>query len=197
MKHIILLSIVLTSRLFGQGTLIYDQQSATNGVATFGSSIRPNDQSGQSFTPGLSAVGFVQFQLADFSPGPGVAAIIAVNLWADSLGGTFLGSTDPIPLPAGFFGNPTFFFSAPVPVLPGTQYYFEPVIQAGGGNNSWFMMGDLYNYPGGAFIFQGQATATDRWFREGIVVPEPSCFSLLLMGIGSLWLLRRTKTSIA
>ena len=47
----------------GQGTLIYDQQSATNGIATFGASINQSQPIGQAFTPSFASVGFVQLQL--------------------------------------------------------------------------------------------------------------------------------------
>jgi hypothetical protein len=199
MKHIILLSIAAllwTARVLGQGMLIYDQQSATNGIGTFGAHINLIQPGGQSFTPSLSGVGFVEFQLRDRSPSPGVAAIIAVNLWSGSIGGTLLGSTEPVSLPAGFFGNTNFLFSAPVPVVSETRYYFQPIIQSGG-NDDWLILGDRYNYPvvRGTYIFRGIATEYDLWFREGIVVPEPLSFYLILFGLGGLLLFRRIRTT--
>jgi hypothetical protein len=40
-----------------------------------------------------------------------------------------------------------------------------------------------YNYPGGTAFYHGVSDPTeDLWFREGIVVPEPSSIFLLLTG---------------
>lgn len=175
----------------GQGTFFYDQQSATNGIATFGTSINQGQPIGQAFTPSLSAVGFVQLQLQNnFNL---TNATIAVHLWADSLGGTYLGSTEPIALPAGYFALATTFrFANQVAVTPGNTYYFQPVIQLGG-NNDWIVSLDYYSYPGDYF-FQGvaQPGGLQFWFREGVVVPEPSALLLLGLGLGALLLFRRT-----
>ena len=106
----------------GQGTFVYDQQSATNGIATFGASISQGEPIGQAFTPSLSGVGFVQLQLLNsFNL---TNATIAVNLWADSLGGTFLASTERLSLPAGYgMRTTTFRFGSPVTLTPGSTYY--------------------------------------------------------------------------
>ena len=120
----------------GQGTLLYDQQSATTGIAHFGNSINQSQPIGQAFTPSLSAVGFVQLQLFNgFNP---TNATIAVNLWADSLGGTLLGTTEPVSLPARFgTSNTNFLFLSPVAVTPGNTYYFQPIIQSAGNNDCY------------------------------------------------------------
>ena len=67
---------VLTAH--GQGTLTYDQQSATNGIGTFFTSINQSQPIGQAFTPSLSAVGFVQLQV--FNGLNLTNATLAVNL---------------------------------------------------------------------------------------------------------------------
>src|SRR5438874_1133118 len=79
----------------GQG-LIVDQASGTiDEVLTIGTQIPPN-QIAQSFTPSLSAVGFIQF--SEFVPGnPGNDDVtFAVNLRADAYNGPILSSTDPV-----------------------------------------------------------------------------------------------------
>ena len=105
----------------GQGTMIYDQQSATNQGPAGGDAGAPigwQQPMGQSFTPALSAVGFVQFKFADPSRGDGVGATVYVNVLADFISGTVLASTTPVFMPDGFFwGTTSFFFSAPVPVM--------------------------------------------------------------------------------
>ena len=171
----------------GQGTFLYDQQSATNGIGTFFVSITEAQPLGQAFTPSLSAVGFVQLQLFNaFTP---TNATIAVNLWADSLGGTLLGTTEPLSLPARFgTANTNFLFASPVAVTPGNTYYLQPVIQSGG-NSDWFLRVDFYNYSGGALFMQGQPRTDGQvaWFREGIIVPEPSTMLLFGLGLGVLF----------
>lgn len=176
----------------GQGTLLYDQQSATNGIASGGVAINQAQPLGQAFTPSLAAVGFVQLQL--FNGFNLTNATIAVNLWADSLGGTHLGSTEPVSLPAGFGTRTTnFFFASQVAVTPGGTYYFQPVILAGG-NNDWTVGVDFYNYPG-AYYYQGvpQPGGLNFWFREGIVVPEASILTLFSVGATALWLVHRNR----
>jgi hypothetical protein len=160
---------------------MYDQQSASNGLALSGYSINQGQPLGQGFTPTLSSVGFVELEFVN-SP-TRTNATIYVNLWADSIGGTLLGSTAPVFFPANFVVGPTnFFFAAPPSVTPGTQYYLQPVIQSGG-NDSWTIQLDFYSYPDpfyghGVPLSNGQRA----WFREGILVPEPSSALLILAG---------------
>src|SRR6266545_7548571 len=67
-----------------QGTIIYDQQSSTNSLS-FGAgvSIQQNGPLGQSLTPNLSSVGFVQLILNDGNINDGLGATLLVNLRAD------------------------------------------------------------------------------------------------------------------
>ena len=123
-------------------------------------------------------------------------ATIAINLWADSLSGTLLGTTQPLDLPAGYgTANATFSFASPVALMPGSTYYFQPVIQSGG-NSDWFFRADYYDYAGGVLFTQGQPRTDGlvAWFREGIIVPEPSALSLFGLGLGVLFYARRTHT---
>ena len=187
----LLFSAVLAAQ--AQGTFVYDQQSATDGMATFLSSINRGQPIGQAFTPSLGSVGFVQIQLVNVQNLTN--ATIAVNLWGDSLGGTLLGSSDPLSLPAGYGPDTAnLLFASPVAVNPGSTYYLQPVIQAGG-NNSWFVLTDFYNYSGGALFIQGQprTDGLTAWFREGIIVPEPTVMSLLLLGLGGWFCARQIK----
>jgi hypothetical protein len=179
----------------GQGTMIYDQQSATNRTISGGAPFEAEQPAGQSFTPALSSVGFAQFEFLDPHPGDGVGASVYVNLRADSMAGTVLGSTDPVFMPDGFnYGITNFLFRTPVAVTPGTTYYLQPVLQSG--DSLWGFIVGPFDYPGGTFFAGGvpNPNGFDAWFREGTFVPEPSSGLLVLMGIAGICVARRLRT---
>jgi len=183
-----------TSTLKAQGTptFIYDQQSAAApDIATDGGEI-PSVEFGQSFTPRLNTVGFVSFELISALARPN-GAVVAVNLRADSIIGTILGTTDPISMPPGTSGNPDFVFSLPVPVTPGTTYYLEPFVLSG--DNYFIGASDSYNYAGGSAIYNGIPSPTsDLWFREGITeAPEPNTWPLILSAAAAAYCARRKR----
>ena len=180
----------------GQGTFIYDQQSVTNdnkggeGAPV----IQQSQPMGQSFTPMLNSVGFIRLWTGD-SAFNGLGAVLYVNLRSDSITGPILGSTQPVFLPDRFATRTNFIFVNPVSVTPGTTYYFQPVVQSG---DTWQIVDDLnFNYPGGTAFGGGQpAPPFDLWFREGIIIPEPTGVSLLLLGMGLFaWRQRRWRKS--
>src|ERR1051326_4495493 len=81
-RAVALLSMVSSTR--GQGTFVYDQQSVNTSVpAGILDDIQPNEPIGQSFTPSLSAVGFVRLNLSDAITRNGVGAAVYVNLRTD------------------------------------------------------------------------------------------------------------------
>jgi hypothetical protein len=180
----------------GQGTFIYDQSSATNPAAGGGgASIFGDQPMGQSFTPTLSSIGFVQFNFTDAYPGNGSGATIYVNLWSGSISnGTLLASTDPIYLPVDasrLVAN--FFFSTAVTLTPGTTYYLQPYLQSG--NVGMSIIGSQgFNYSGGTLYGNGVPDpGYNLWFQEGVIeVPEPSSLVLILLGSG-LFLYARQK----
>lgn len=171
-----------------QGTFVYDQQSSSEETQPIGGSrIQFYGSVGQSFTPSLSAVGFVRVKLYDIAPGNTLGATLVMNLRANAINGTIIGTATPLVLTDGFAGSANFFFSTAVQVVPNLTYFFETTVLSGdnwGIRNRSDAQGDV-NYPGG--MFYGGTTpffAADLWFREGIVVPEPSSVSLLLVGGG-------------
>jgi hypothetical protein len=176
----------MVSSTRGQGTFVYDQQSVNTSVpAGILDDIQPNEPIGQSFTPSLSAVGFVRLNLSDAITRNGVGAAVYVNLRTDSITGPVLGSTDPVSMPDNFDGLADFLFSAPVPVTAGATYYLQPVVLAGDTWRVGVFLGD--RYPSGTEYYQGAVLQNfDFWFREGVVVPEPGSAWLLLVGIGGL-----------
>ena len=183
MKTILVLLTILLANYdaFTQGTLVYDQQSATGGLARGGAPIQGQQPMGQSFTPSLSTVGFVQFQFDNTSGSLG--ATVYLNLVANSITGSVVAATSPVFIGNNFLGTTNFFFFGNIAIQPGIEYFFQPVLQSGDNLN---VLSDFYNYTGGAAIYSGvpRTDTRDFWFREGIVVPEPSSFALL--GISAL-----------
>jgi hypothetical protein len=176
-----------TLAALGQGTFIYDQQSATTRAISGGAPFQVEQPFGQAFTPALSSVGFVQFEFVDGYPGDGIGATVYVNLWADSLAtGSLLGSTAPVFMPDLFYGITSFLFAVPLPVTPGTTYYLQPVVQSG--DNNWVIIEGNFNYANGTWFANGQPTLDGRvlWFREGTYVPEPSSALLFALAAATL-----------
>jgi len=178
-----------------QGIFVYDQQSGDE--SWFGSGLPGAGLSimGQSFTPTLSSVGFIRLYIIGGETGSAESGSIVLNLRTSSITGPILDSTTPVTLPGGFSGTVNFFFSTPVPLTPGNTYYFQPDMS---GYASWeargFTASDANNYPGGTGFLGGTAYPNiDLWFREGIVVPEPSSALLFLAGGVFLIYVRRAR----
>jgi hypothetical protein len=177
----------------GQGMFQYDQQSADEGNLLEGSlSIGSSQPTGQSFTPTLPAVDFIRLFLFDATFANTSSGTLLINLRVDSIIGPILSESESVVLAPGFGGTVNFFFSTTVPLNPGNIYYFQPVIVSG---NSWGVnRSQFYNYSGGTAFGNGVASPTvDLWFREGIVVPEPSATVLVLIGSGMFLYVRRSQ----
>jgi len=82
-----------------------------------------------------------------------------------------------------------------VSVTPGETYFFQPFFVSGGGG--WGTLAARYGYPSGTAFFNGTSSPNiDLWFREGIVVPEPSSAWLVLLGAGMfIWCRRKNCRS--
>ena len=186
-----------TTACLAQGTFQYDQQSWPGPIpANILEYIQSNEPVGESFIPSLSAVGFVQLELFDGHPNNGVGATLYVNLRSNSIAGPILSSTDPVFLPDTPFGGgvTNFFFSGPAVVVPGTTYFFEIVVQSG---DLWLVNTLSDAYPRGEFYRQGTAQPlADLWFREGIIVPEPSSAWIMLLA-GGVWFCVRRRNEFA
>ena len=149
---------------------------------------------GQSFTPSLSAVGFIRLDLFDLNFNNGKGATVYVNVRANSITGTILGSSIPVVIPDSFGasgGFTNFVFDAAVPVVSGTVYYFDLVAQTG--SDFWavrrFVQGS--DYLGGIEYIQGLPGIDDLWFREGVIIPEPASIALLVVGAGFILMRKR------
>jgi hypothetical protein len=175
----------------GQGTFVYDQQSADESHYLEGSVGLGQQPLGQSFTPVFSSVGFIRIYLYDGVGGGNGGGSLSINLYAASITGPIIGSAATITLASQFSGPVDFLFPTPVSVSPGTFYYFQPMVQSG--SAGWgTSVASGYNYAGGNAFANGVSDPnTDFWFREGIVVPEPGAWALLLVGCGVLAWRRR------
>lgn len=166
----------------GQGTFVYDQQSATEETVR-GSLIEigPSQPLGQSFTPALNSIGFVRLKLDDAKKGNDLGSTMIVLLRQSTITGPVIASTDPVALIDGFYGPVNFYFSSTVPVAAGTKYCLQPMIQSG---DRVGIVAYNYGYVGGSEFYRGIPSGSDLWFREGIIidVPEPGSNALLLLG---------------
>jgi hypothetical protein len=200
MKTKLCLILVLTLATFGaraQGTLVIDQQAP---LAMGSTAIQGTEPLGQSFTPSLSAVGYIQLALADANPGNSLGATVTVDLRAGSITGTILGTATPVTMPDGFaatvpFNNPpTFYFATPVTVTPGTMYFFDVNVLSG---DTWKVAeGPGTYYANGTGFSYGVANSSfNLTFAEGVVVPEPPAAWLALAGGGMFLGLRRWRKS--
>jgi hypothetical protein len=193
LKKIVAALLLLPLLTRAQGTFIFDQQSSDeSNPGNNGVFIQPREPMGQSFTPSLNAIGFVRFNLYDQVRNNGTGAVVYVNLRSDSITGPIIDSTAPVPLPdnlgSGLQGFVNFLFSGNVPLQPGVQYYLQPVVQSG---DLWTAITGVFNYPGGDMYVDGASVnSSDLWFREGIIVPEPSTSALLVLAAG-LWVQSR------
>ena len=193
-KLAVALCLTTASQLHGQG-FVYDQQSATApetaNYDNFALYIQPLYES---FVPTLSSIGIVQLELWDYLDANTSGARMCVDLYSGSPGHfTLLGATAVISFPPdftndglAFSGVATFDFTTPIVLSQDQTYYIEPVLIAGDQDWSVAVMqhiypyGQLYGQVGyGAYPF---TPPVDLWFREGIVVPEPSDLALLAMG---------------
>jgi len=142
--------------------------------------VRSASPLGQSFTPTLPQVGFLQVCMSwDSHDG------LTVNLREDSITGPIIGSLGPYTsLPWNIvYHYAEFAFASPVAVIPGRRYVFELVQNGNGAAQIAYYPAGMIDYAGGSAIWKGSEIAgVQLWFREGVVVPEPSTVVLLLFG---------------
>jgi len=185
---------IITSMAIGcsaraQGTLVYDQQSFTSepGLAV-GIRFQDNQPFGQSFVPALSSIGFVRLFM--FPGGPASPdATVYVNLLSGSITGPALGTTTPLTIPNFFGGYTNFYFTIPVSLVPGTTYYLQPVATTGDPITS--TSGGFTYLNGNLFISGIEQVGNELWFREGVILPEPTSLTLAALA-AALCFSRRT-----
>jgi hypothetical protein len=192
----VLVMILAAYEVRGQGTLIYDQQA----LGSLGTTTIQGIELGESFTPTLSQVGFIQLSLNDANPGNDLGATVTVDLRSGSITGAILETAIPVTMPDGYLNPsilnnpPTFYFNTPVSVTPGTAYFFDVNVVSG---DTWkIAIGPGGGaYAGGTGYANGVASSGfNLTFTEGIVsAPEPSVGGLALLGGGMFLCVRRLK----
>jgi hypothetical protein len=209
--------VAASTQTHAQGTLVYDQQSATSpypipGTSNFvdGLNVQEDSPLMQSFTPTLSAIGFVQFEFWDIAGNGNNGATVYVNLWTGSPNtrtATLLGSTTPVFMQNGFVNNnlglagiTNFYFSTRIALTPGQTYYLQPVVSSGDDPWDIITIGDTYPngllYGGAGGFTAPFQPSVDLWFREG-VVPEPQSAMLALVGLALFLTLSRKRRQIS
>lgn len=187
-------SVVLSFSVRAQGTFIFDQQSSTNdsGLAV-GIRFQDGQPFGESFVPSLPSIDFVRLFMYPGGP-ESPDATVYVNLLSDSITGPTLASTAPISMHNYFSGYTNFYFSSAVSLVSGTTYYLQPVASAGDPLTS---IGAGYTYLNGSLFISGvQQSAEQLWFREGVVVPEPSTIALAALGLTALVTFRYRRQQV-
>jgi hypothetical protein len=134
---------------------------------------------------------FIRLKLNDPFPGNSLGAVLYVNLRSNSIGGPVMATTASVSLSNAFTGVVEFHFPTSVQLTPGTTYYFEPVVGSG---DLWNIDAEEFLYPrGSAFVAGLPVSGSDVWFREGVIVPEPSIGALVLLSVAGLLWNRRNK----
>ena len=121
-----------------------------------------------------------------------LGGLVYVNLRSSSITGAILGTSTPVFIPDHFFDITNFIFATPVTVTSGVTYFFQPVIQSGNAGVASYVTDG--SYIGGTAIYGGVPKNYNLWFSEGVIVPEPSSASLILLGSGVLVYARCKKS---
>src|SRR5437879_992803 len=157
-----------------------DQASGTTDELVTVATVIPDNQIAQSFTPLIPAVGFVQLQTSIFASSSGETLIM--NLRQGAYNGPIVSSTTPVFLINKITQVNTFYYPDNISVTPGQFYFFEPIVLSSGSLDVGYKFPS--SYAGGEAWSNGGIAGGDYWFREGIVVPEPSTVWLLAWGSG-------------
>src|SRR5438132_13501456 len=110
--------------------LLIDQASGTLTESIVNASVIPQNDLAQSFTPSLSAVGFLQLRTLTTLPS-GSTVTLVVNLRDGAYNGPIISSTTAVDI-VGFADVGTFYFPDNISVTPGQLYFCQPVLQSNG-----------------------------------------------------------------
>ncbi len=199
-------------QVYAQGLLI-DQQSWTGPISTFAQDVdglyltdqQQGEEFQQTFIPSLSAIDYVALEFESAN----VPATVKVNVYEGSPSITFqtlLGTSATVTMPSGLqnsgltgAGVEDFYFSTPISLTPGDDYYFQPVLVSGGAQWAYVTI-VTDTYPNGKLYADGSPFVinTDMWFQEGMVaVPEPNTLALIgCAGLFAFMFKRRSKLPV-
>ena len=140
---------------------------------------------GQEFIPQFSSLNFVDLFIEDGALNVNPDGVFQVNIRADTVAGTLLGSSTVTHVPddTNLGGGDTltrFEFSTPVPLTPGQTHVME-ILELTPDFSNYSVCGSLFGhdgiYPGGHAIIDGvPQVGDDFWFAEGIA-DEPVAFT--------------------
>jgi len=134
------------------------------------------------FTPTFSSLNFVESFLSDpqsSEPYDGMGTSFTVSVFDKTLN-TKLGTSALVSLPDFFDSVVRFRFEPTLRLAPGDQLLAE--FNFVSGDDTWAINIDWVEPPGGNLIEAGGLIPAYAWFREGLIVPEPSSTELLVMG---------------
>lgn len=163
------------------------------GSPAFRGSLNLSDAStGQEFVPTLPELDFFDYFTADLNPDDAMGVTLRVEIRSDSPLGPIVGTSKETSLPNRFEGVTHFRFPSLVPLVPTSRYV--AIVSIRSGASDWELTLDnnqlLDDYPRGRLFFSGLPYEqrigininTDAWFREGLIIPEPSAIRLCVLG---------------
>jgi hypothetical protein len=155
---------------------IFDQTNTALPLGTLSQNLSVFSPLGQSFTPTLTSLNFVDLLAEDGS------ATVEVNIRLGSISGTILGTSQPTVVPFSLAPMEySFSFATPVTLIPGDLYVLQPFLISG---DTLITSTNTNNYPGGNQILAGiDQPNNDLWFEEGISTREPGTLLLLVTGL--------------
>ena len=163
-------------------SILFDQTNTTLPLGTLFQNISVFSPIGQSFTPTLTSVNFVN--LLTEPGGNTMPFTLEVDIRSGSISGTILGVSQPTTIiPQSPFDSivTPFTFATPVTLVPGDLYVTQVLTVSG---DALLGSTNIDNYAGGTQILGGVAQPNnDLWFQEGISVPEPGTLLLLSTGL--------------
>jgi hypothetical protein len=184
--------LILTANIRAQGVIIDQHNDQANPRDLAYWTLGVMTPVGQEFVPTLNAMDFVD---AAFTTREGGFDTITMQvlIHESTITGPVVGASamDTFSASAFFGGVHRFEFPSTVPLVAGNMYVLDFVQQLPVGN---FIGTDpSMAYPGGQMIRGGAPfDGFDLWFREGVMVPEPSTSLLALVGILLLFTFKRT-----